>query len=354
MAEPLARSPGTRPRGGRRRRRARVGQPLTTAGQLAGAVGGALGLALVLAGCAPGPVAPLPPPPATLTTLPTTTAPPDLSGVSLGTIPGQTTTTTVGLGPGSARLFGAVVGPGGSAVPGATVELQRLVGDSSGGAAVVSRADGTWSAQGILGGRYLVRAWRPPDLVMTKADVLFLADGTTRSVDLGLDSVGGPHLGISVAPDPPVVGQPAQLIVQVTDPTVAGDGSVSYADVPGVSLGLSPVGLWTIGPPNPRSTDGSGTATWLVMCDAAGQQPMSVLINGGQAADLGLSDCAPPAPPPTTTSPFGGPGPFSSTTTITSPGRRGGPGATSTTSSTTPSTSAPGSSAPGASAPPGP
>ena len=52
----------------------------------------------------------------------------DLSGVKMAGVPGKTTT-TIALGPGGATLNGTVAGPDG-AVGGATIHVERLVGDA--------------------------------------------------------------------------------------------------------------------------------------------------------------------------------------------------------------------------------
>src|SRR3954468_15484125 len=100
----------------------------------------------------------VPPVPSTVV-LETPTTAPDLTGVGLAAVAGRTTTTSIPLGPGGATLNGTVTGPDGP-VPSATVHIERLVGDASGSADVATQPDGTWTAPGLLGGRYRVRAWR--------------------------------------------------------------------------------------------------------------------------------------------------------------------------------------------------
>ena len=71
---------------------------------------------------------PLPPPPSTQAR-PSTTAPPDYTGVALHAVTaGSTTSTTVAMGPGTATVKGTVVGPDGTPAAGVTVRVERLVG----------------------------------------------------------------------------------------------------------------------------------------------------------------------------------------------------------------------------------
>src|SRR5688500_10725176 len=131
----------------------------------------AVALTTAATGCTRGAVDELPAPPTTGPTT-STTARPDLSGVVLPDVPG-TTSTSIPVGPGEATLQGIVTAPEG-AVPGATVLIERLVGDGAGSATVVAGPDGRWVAPQILGGRYRVRAWRAPDLALTSPASFFL------------------------------------------------------------------------------------------------------------------------------------------------------------------------------------
>src|SRR4051812_930781 len=88
-------------------------------------------------------IKPLPPVPEESTT---TLA--DFSTVELARVAGRTTTTTIPLGPGGATIDGNVLGPAGP-VPGATVHIERLVGDAVGPADIQSDPAGHYHMQGI-------------------------------------------------------------------------------------------------------------------------------------------------------------------------------------------------------------
>lgn len=270
--------------------------------------------ALALAACAPGPVPPLPPPPTTVAPGAPSTVPPNLTDVSIAAIGGQTTTTAVSIGGGKSTLEGRVTDPSGAPVPGATVELDRFVGSEMGSAQVTTASDGTWQAKGILGGRYRVRAWRVPNLTMTQADVLFLADGDTRTLDLALEAFGGTDVRSDIAPNPPEVGRQADLAVTLTTPVVEGDGTVHYQPDAAESVALVGTGSWSVSSPNPASTDGSGDASWVVTCQAPGDQPLAVQLQSGRQIDLKVPACVNPPPATTTTSTTPATSPGSSTT----------------------------------------
>ncbi|MFP5326946.1 MAG: carboxypeptidase-like regulatory domain-containing protein, partial [Acidimicrobiia bacterium] len=137
-------------------------------------------VALVSGACAKGDVAPLPKPPKppeTSSSLP----PVDMSGAPLPPVRGATTTTVPPVVGGEATLAGTIVGPEGP-VPGAIVHAERLVGDAFGVLEVTTGEDGKWAMEGILGGRYRLRAWKPaPDnLAVTQAEVFFLSSDEKR------------------------------------------------------------------------------------------------------------------------------------------------------------------------------
>jgi Carboxypeptidase regulatory-like domain len=275
----------------------------------------ALLFAVVLAGCSSKGIDALPPPPTTQPR-PPTTAVVDLSGVALKEVSGKTTT-TVAMGPGRAGLRGTVVGPDGP-VPGATVQAERLVGDGAAVATVVTAADGTWALQGVLGGRFRVRAWRPTDLALTKPEVFFLNDGDTKPLQLVLTRYTGLAVTFAIAPNPPVVEEPANLVVQVVQQSVDPQGIVRGEPVPSVRVELFGGGDWSLTTTNPTFTDGQGRGRWQLRCRSEGKQQLAVVVGDTQQFPLDIAPCvvAPPPPEETTTTSSTPPG--SSTTSSSS------------------------------------
>jgi hypothetical protein len=245
---------------------------------------------LALAGCAPGAVSALPPPPSTAPSQSTTTTP-DYTGVVLPGVSGRTTIPGVVLGPGHANLSGSVAGPNGP-TGGATVEVQRFLGDTTVTAHVPAGPDGRWSLPGILGGRYRVRAWRTPDQTMASPAIFFLGGSETRTVNLTLQSFSGPAVTSALAPNPAAVSQPANLVVDVSNRSVDGAGVGRANPTAGASVQLTGTGNWQLTSPNPATTDRGGQATWELTCQASGPQPLSVSVNGGAPLPLNLPDCA--------------------------------------------------------------
>lgn len=263
-----------------------------------GAVLGALALAATACSVSGGGIHTLPPAPERPSTT-TTQKPPDLTGVALAEVAGQTTT-TIEVAPGEAELSGTVVAEDGP-VANATVRVQRVVGDGVAHVDVLTAEDGTWQVPFLKGGLIRVRAWRAPELALTDPQVFFLAARETRSLDLRLERFSGLRVTSDIAPEPPVVGESAHLIVQVTDEQVDPEGVVQAQIVAGISVELFGSGNWRVSTENPTPTDGAGNASFTIRCDQSGTQPLSVVVGDIQTFPIGVPDCA-PSPTTTTTS----------------------------------------------------
>jgi hypothetical protein len=284
-----------------------------------------INLAVVAAACS-GSQHPHPTPAPVVVSTTTSTTLVDHSTDSLPPIAGETTVPPVAVTPGSASMTGTVLDDTGAAVPGATVGLQRIVGSQLGQTTVLAGPTGTWVAQGILGGLYRVRAWRPPDLAEPAPQILFLADGAAQTLNLTVDHYTGISVAASVAPSPPIIGEAANLAVEVSLATVSSDGFVRSQVQPNVEVNLFGEGQWQIVGSTTQLTSASGVASWQGTCESLGAQALSVLINGTQAFPLNLPACAPVPTTTTTTSTSTTTtlGPGGSTTTTTRPGHKQG------------------------------
>jgi hypothetical protein len=293
---------------------------------------------VALAACQPRAIEPLPPAPKVPPT--TTTTVIDYSGIGLAGVAGRTTT-TVGMGPGKATLAGVVNGPQGP-VPGAVVHAERLVGDASATMDILTGPDGRFEMPTILGGRYRVRAWKPaPDnLALVEPQVFFLEGSEKKQLTLALTLYQGVSATAAIAPDPPLINSPANLVVLVVNRSVDPSGIVRSAPVPSVRVELFGAGDWRVLTPVATTADEGGRARWTLECRRVGQQPLSVVIGETDAFNLNLPGCTVPPPSPedqptdeeaTTTTAAATP---ASTTSTSAPART-----TSTTATTAPSAS---------------
>jgi hypothetical protein len=242
-----------------------------------------------------------PPPPSTVPEEQTTV--PDFSSVQLARISGRTTT-TIDNSPGQAHISGFVVAPQG-AVPGATVHAERLVDDNVVAVDVATNPDGSFHVDNVKGGRYRLRAWRAPDLALTTPVIFFLNGNENKTgVNLQVTQYTGTSVTPAIAPSPPIVGNPANLAVQVTSVVVDPTGVVKATPMVNVQVDLVGSGSWQLQSPSTEFTDASGTALWKLTCTSTGNQPLSVTVNA-TGYPLSLPPCAetaqtaPPSPPTT-------------------------------------------------------
>lgn len=264
----------------------------------------AAGITLLLGGaCTEGEVEPLPAPPSVPAT--TTTVAVDFSGIALKSVPGRTTT-TVALQPGQSTISGTVVGPNGP-VPQAIVRAERIVGDASASVDMVAGADGSFAFAGILGGRYRVRAWKPaPDsLALTEPEVFFLASRESKVLALTVRPFQGVSVSTDIAPNPPLVDELANLVVQVVDQQVDAQGIVRAVPVVGARVELFGAGDWRLRSPAAQLTDAGGRANFALECQRTGAQPLSAVVGDNLTFPLELPPCdapaAPEQPPPVAT-----------------------------------------------------
>ncbi|HUP84359.1 MAG TPA: carboxypeptidase-like regulatory domain-containing protein [Acidimicrobiales bacterium] len=294
----------------------------------------AVALALATAGCEAKTVAPLPPAPKVAET--TTTAVVDYSGVALAGVPGRTTT-TIAIGPGKASLEGSVTGPEGP-VGGAVVHAERLVGDASATVDVLTGADGRYVIPNVLGGRYRLRAWKqaPDNLALVEPQVFFLEGSEKKAGNLTLTRYQGVFVTAAIAPDPPLIETPSNLVLQVVDRAVDANGIVRSVAIPAVRAELFGTGDWRVQTPVVTTSDAGGRARWTLECRRVGPQPLSVVIGETSTFKLNLPACT--VPPPTGDEIEAPP----DTTSTTSTGTPAGSSTSTTARPATTTTSAPG------------
>lgn len=115
--------------------------------------------------------------------------PVDTREVALAQVPGVPSGgQVVTIQGGEAGLEGGVSRDG-EPVEGATVQLQRSVDGVATSLEVLTGPGGYWAAPGIMGGRYMVRAWKEPDLALAQAEAVFLGEEEQRELHLVLVEV---------------------------------------------------------------------------------------------------------------------------------------------------------------------
>ena len=276
---------------------------------------------LASSSCTSASVEPLPDPPK-VEVPPTSTSVPDFSGAKLLPVDGTTTTAPLRMSPGSASITGRVVAPNGPA-GGATVRIERFVEDQSVTTDVTAGADGVYRLENVLGGRYRIRAFRPPDATQTSGQLIFVAEGEKRSMDLQLEGFGGgTFISTAIAPTTPILGGTANVVVSATTAGVDGSGVARSFPAANIPLQLITAGGKAILSNNPVSTNGSGRAQWQVRCDSLAGQGLSVALPDGTQRPVNVAACTPPPPPPPPTTAPPPPPPPTTAPPATPPPRR--------------------------------
>jgi len=201
---------------------------------------------------------------------------------------------------GRASIRGTVTGPGGP-VAGATVLIERWVGNRSGSIRVGTGDGGGFSATGLLGGRFRVRAWLQPNQTATRSVVLFLANDQAGTAQVELESFDGLRLQGSLDLSAINVGDTARVRALLTRAAVDGDGIVVGEAVPGAQVQMTaPDGLRVTGD-NPATTGENGIASIAVECEREGSYTVALSTEGASTSTT-LPTCG-PRPTTTTTTP---------------------------------------------------
>ena len=136
--------------------------------------------------------------------------------------------------------------------------------------------------------------------------MIFFLNGNENKVGVNLQvtQYTGTSVIPAIAPNPPIVGDPANLAVQVTTVAVDPNGTVRATPVVGAQVDLQGSGSWQLQSSSTEFTDASGNAVWRLTCNSTGSQPLSVSINGtGYPLNLPACQESPPTfstSPPTT------------------------------------------------------
>jgi hypothetical protein len=257
----------------------------------------------------------------------TTSAPVDFSEVALAPItPGKEPPVTRPPGPGKASIAGRVVDSSGAPVPLAMVRATYFLDPAKPEVIeALSGADGSYRFEKLYGGRWRIRAWLAPVLATLEQPAFFLGATEQKVVDLKVKAVPDLDVTSKMAPDPPLVGWPAELAVLVVSQTVDPEGKVLRDPLGGTEVTLTPGSSWSIEGAAVRLTDPDGTTRWTMSCGDEGVHPASVTVLGREFP-ITLPSCLSPASTTTATTTTTGPSsstsstkPKPKTTTTTSP-----------------------------------
>lgn len=177
---------------------------------------------------------------------------------------------------GSSTLRGKVTGPDGP-VAGATVRVQRVVGDRVASTEVTTADDGGFTVTQLLGGHYRVRAWLQPSLAATEAEVVFLAaNQASVDVEIRLSRFDGRQLLATLDSGEPRVGEPATLRALYTQQSVNAEGIVTGQGIAGAPARVELDGGFRLDGEPTATTGRDGIASWRVVCAREGRHQVTV------------------------------------------------------------------------------
>lgn len=194
---------------------------------------------------------------------------PDTRAVAVPTVVPATSTSALPMQGGKAALEGQVIGPDSAPIPGATVRIERFVGDDVVTVDVATNATGSFAVNQLLGGRYRVRAWRAPTFAQLGSEVTFLADGDRRAMRLQLAAPNDIDISASATASAVIVGQPTTVTMRILTPVVNGNGQVDMGGRAN-DLVVATGGGVLIGQSGQATSNAEGTATFTFQCVQVG------------------------------------------------------------------------------------
>src|SRR5204863_3362737 len=105
---------------------------------------------------------------------------------------------------------------------------------------------------------------------MARATLVFVESPKPKPVVLQLESFTDVRVDAAIAPNPPSVGEDANLRVRVSDRVVDAQGVVRTTPRTGATVTLTGSGSWSVRSSNTTSTDAEGGATFLLVCRGSG------------------------------------------------------------------------------------
>ena len=227
---------------------------------------------------------------------------PDYSRTSLIPLDGTAATSTIAFAKGAVNLSGKVTGPDGP-VAGATVRVERIVGQQTALTTITSGAGGKWTLPRITGGVIRVQAFKVPDLAMPASQVTF-ASGDTK-LDLTLQRYDGTTVQWALAPSQPMAGRQLNLVVQVAVKRVDADGYVRTVALAGIGVNVVALAaLQPVSTTDTKITDDKGRVSFRLMCTTEGDSSLRIDLATGEVSTIVPNRCVlPPTTPPTTVDP---------------------------------------------------
>jgi hypothetical protein len=205
---------------------------------------------------------------------------PPTDDVSLGVVDGELPASEITIAGGATSLRGSL-SANGAATAGATVLVERIVGAQSASLTTVTDSGGRWAIEGLVGGRYRLRAWRAPDVAVTQPAIFFADAGTTASIDLVGQLVGPYEVSAAAAPTQVAVDDDLNVAFRLESRSVDAAGVIRTTPLAGIGVTVDSATNASLAPGSPptRSTRADGQVQWTMRCSSPGA--LSVAISFG-------------------------------------------------------------------------
>lgn len=171
---------------------------------------------------------------------------------------------------GTASLDGMVTLVDRTPVAGATVRIERFTSDGQAVAETLSSSDGSWTAPGLHGGRFRVRAFAPDVLASVESVVVVVPQNGSLTLSLRVE---GPAEGLrfdSVGPLGIAVGTAGTTAIVVSREAVDEAGRIVQLPVAGQALTATFTAPARVLSESIVVTDSGGASRFLVACEAEG------------------------------------------------------------------------------------
>lgn len=190
---------------------------------------------------------------------------------------------------GEANLSGTVMLPDGTPVAGATVQIERFTSEGQGTAETISGDDGSWTADGLLGGRFRVRAFAPNQLASIDPSVLVVARTGTAQLTLTVDVAADGLRFDMVGPPGIAIGAPGTAAIVISREIVDETGRLIRTPVASRDMTVSLTGARLLSA-DVVITDPGGSSRFLIACDFEGA-PTAVITTSDVQAFISLPSC---------------------------------------------------------------
>ncbi len=169
-----------------------------------------------------------------------------------------------------------------SSAAGGIVRLERFTSEGVGIREVPIDADGSWSATGLLGGRYRIRAWVPGRFTSGPPEITFLNAEANEVVNFNLVGVDSTlsvqfHDAGSFYED-----MSGSVGFTVTSEAVDENGIIVTGPVSGLDFSVSIDGVYSFETSSVQRTNSNGAVIFNLRCHTPGVASMVAIFNGRQ------------------------------------------------------------------------